>query len=468
LQLDDPNSPFGRRRAGLLLHLTSLPSRHGVGDLGASAHAFCEFLAKTGQGLWQMLPTQPIGPGNSPYSASSAFANEPLLIDLVDLADRGWLSSADLKASATLSKGDVDFAAVRAFKQPRLEKAFEGFRAKGGPRTKAFQKYCAREAAWLEPWCAFSGGEPELHAFLQYAFDLQWRALRKRAKQLGVQLIGDLPIFVTLDSADVFARPELFRLDKQGKPEVVSGCPPDGFNPSGQRWGHPHYRWAVHKREKYAWWLSRFERQLELFDGLRVDHFIGFHHAWEVPGRASTAKNGKWGKSHGRAILEELVGRFGAAPLIAEDLGSVSQAVIRLRDDYDLPGMKVLQFAFYGDDSDHLPHRAPERSVVYSGTHDNDTTQGWWKSLKAAEKKRCLAYTGGSAATVHQDLIRLAWTSPARTAIAPVQDLLGLPRSARFNRPGTASGNWKWRLAPGALGATQARWLGQLTAASAR
>ena len=184
MQLDDPNSPFGRRRAGLLLHLTSLPSRYGIGDLGASAHAFCEFLAKSGQKLWQMLPTQPIGPGNSPYSASSAFANEPLLIDLVDLADRGWLTSADLKAPASLGRGDVDFAAVRAFKQPRLEKAFQGFRAKGGPRTKAFQKYCAREAAWLEPWCAFSGGEPELHAFLQYVFDLQWRALRKRAKQI--------------------------------------------------------------------------------------------------------------------------------------------------------------------------------------------------------------------------------------------------------------------------------------------
>jgi 4-alpha-glucanotransferase len=463
---------FRQRRAGVLMHLTSVPGPHGVGDLGPAAERFAQWCHESGLSLWQMLPIGPVGYGESPYSATSSFAAEPMLVSLERLAEDGLLPKSRLRAPASMGRGRADFAAARAFKRPRFAEAFETFQRRGGLRSKAFRDFERASRGWLPGWCRFAaakdGGPRELHAFIQFQFERQWHAFRAHCHALGVKLVGDLPIFVTLDSADVADRPELFRLERNGRPKVVTGVPPDCFSKDGQLWGHPHYAWAAHRREGFRWWTSRVATALTRFDALRIDHFVGFVHAYEIAGTAKTARRGRWGPTPGRELLTAVERRLGRLPLIAEDLGAVTAEVIRLRDDFGLPGMKLLHNAFYGPDSGDLPHHHPVNCVVYPGTHDNDVSRGWVKQLSREALARFRAYAGGDRRRPEEALIRLAYASQARTAIVAMQDLLGLGPATRMNVPGVASGNWCWRMEPGAIPASLAPRLIALAADSGR
>ncbi len=482
------------RSAGVLLHPTSLPSRNGavgIGDLGPTARGFCDWMAAAGLRRWQMLPIGPVGAGDSPYSALSSFAIEPMLVSIADLVTDGLLPSSACRMSrAEQAADDRDRASwrrVRAWKTPRLHAAFETFmrtRGRRGPSGRAYGSFRTRTASWLDHWCGFAvaragsrGGTttidltPEFHAFVQFILDRQWSALRDHALDRGIRLVGDLPIFCGADSADVEGRPDLFRLDRSGRPTVLTGCPPDPFAIDGQLWGHPHYRWATHRREKYGWWRSRVATTLDRFDLVRIDHFIGFVRAYEVPGGETTARHGRWGRTPGRELLEFLSRDLGTPPFIAEDLGDMTPAVHRLRDDFSLPGMRILQWAFFNEhgDSNDLPHRHPSHAVVYPGTHDNDTVVGWHRSLPAAVKARFRSYAGEDAARdPAAAMTRLALTSPANTAIVQMQDLLGLGRRARMNVPGTPTGNWCWRLRRADLDRRTAAGCRHLTTAAGR
>ncbi|MCP3914100.1 MAG: 4-alpha-glucanotransferase [bacterium] len=457
---------FQARSAGALLHVTSLPGRHGIGDLGPEAVRFLDWLERAGMSWWQMLPVGPIGPGDSPYSSPSSFAGEPLLISLERLADSDLLDARELRAPQTLSGGRVDYAAVRRFKLPLLARAHARFLGRGGDKSAAYVAFVRDNRNWLEDWVDYDGGG-DLARYLQFEFARQWGALRSAAERRGIRLLGDLPIFVSADSADVSAHPELFRLDARGRPRVVTGVPPDAFSDDGQLWGHPHYDWNAHKRTRFGWWGARVAAQLERFDAIRVDHFIGFHRAWEVSGRAHTARRGRWRVAPGAALLRSLRRRLGALPFVAEDLGVVTEDVRALRDTFHLPGMRVLQFG-YGQGAHDRPHNLPRHCVAYTGTHDNDTALGWARKLDKDSRRRVLAYTGGSVKTIGFDLVRATFASPAGTAIAPIQDLLGLDGKARMNRPGTATGNWRWRVERNALGATLARRVRDLCEATER
>ena len=465
------------RAAGVLAPLSSLGARHGIGDLGPEAYRFVDWLEAAGVTWWQMLPVVPVGPGNSPYASSSAFAGEPLYLSLQRLSEDGLLPSSQLSGPRELRAGNVRYHDVRAFKEPRLQRAFEAWQGGAGDRSD-YDAFCDRAAAWLDPWCEVAaeravadGGDgaaaSERARFLQFQFDRQWGALRAYAAERGVRLMGDAPIFVGLDSVDVVARPELFRLDEGGAPEVLTGVPPDPMNEDGQLWGHPHYAWDAHRADDYAWWRARMGHQTELFDALRIDHFIGFRNAFEVPADAENARGGAWAETPGEELLDAIGDELGGLPLIAEDLGSVTDEVHALRDAYDLPGMRVLQWGF-SPDSFHAPHRVPENAVVYPATHDNDTCVGWWRGLDAGTKKRFRALSGGDGRTVASTMCRLACNSPAHTALLQLQDVLGLGRAARTNPPGTAQGNWVWRLARRDLTAARARRLRDLLDATDR
>ncbi|MBX3355401.1 MAG: 4-alpha-glucanotransferase [Phycisphaeraceae bacterium] len=470
-----PVSPLllAERSAGVLLHPSSLDGPDGIGDLGDAAHRALRLIHAAGFRAWQMLPIGPVGPGESPYSARSSFAGEPLLVNLDGLVSEGWLSRAELARARGAAHLDaaprrsardrkrstvehlsarVAWAKVRRFKRSMFAIAYERFLSGGGARSRDYRSFMER-SPWLVEWCAFieAGAEsPGEAAFIQFCFERQWRSLQREARALGVRLIGDLPIFVAPDSADVAARPDLFRLDSRGAPTVVTGVPPDGFAPTGQRWGHPHYRWSAHARDDFAWWRSRVRATMERFDLVRIDHFIGFVRAYEVPSRNRTAEHGHWRPAPGTALLAAIQRDLGALPFIAEDLGSVTPAVHALRDGFSLPGMRILQHAFGDGPSPDRPHRHPENSVVYPGTHDNDTTAGWWRSAPQSTKERCAAYAGFSPDASPSDaaaaLVRLALGSPARLAVIPMQDLLGLGSFARMNLPGRAKGQWCWRL----------------------
>ena len=456
---------FNQRRAGMLLHLSSVPGPHGIGDLGPSAFEVANWIAASGSTLWQMLPIGPVGRGDSPYSATSSFAIEPLFLSLEILAREKLIAPSALRASLDLAHGKTNYAKARAFKWPRFHQAFANFVADGGMRRGDFQKFLRLNASWLNGWCHFAandGNDPLLHAFLQFQLTKQWGNLRAHCQKLGVRLIGDLPIFVSLDSADVRDRPDLFRLNAKGKPDVVTGVPPDCFSKNGQLWEHPHYRWAAHKRDNFAWWISRVKIALERFDALRIDHFVGLKHVYEIPGAAKTARHGVWRPTPGRELLTAIQKKLGTLPLIAEDLGALTPAVEKLRDDFNLPGMKLLHNAFYGANSSDLPHRHPQHCVVYPGTHDNDTTRGWWQGLSAAARKRCIELSGANPKCPEQAMIRLAYASPSNTAIIAAQDVLGLARRDRMNVPGVAHGNWSWRLEPNALTAQTANQLRHL------
>jgi len=471
-------SPLGERRAGVLLHLSSLDAPEGaddgIGDLGPGAHRFLRWLAATGFGAWQMLPIGPVGAGDSPFSAESSFAGEPLFVSLDALVEEGWLPraalararddarrgqrrdrrrDAELRRSARRPRrpgAAVDWSTVRRIKGSLFREAYERYLARGGARSAEYRRFI-RERRWLPAWCAFvegRGGSPGEAAFIQFAFERQWRALRDAARALDVQLIGDLPIFVAPSSADVLERPDLFRLDARGRLTVVTGVPPDDFSRDGQRWGHPHYRWPAHARDGFAWWRSRVRAGVERFDLLRIDHFIGFTRAWEIAAAARTARRGRWRPTPGRALLRAIARDFGGLPFIAEDLGLRTPEVIALRDEFELPGMRILQHAFGSDDAIDLPHRHPTNAVVYPGTHDNDTAAGWWRTLPPAARRRFLDYAGGTPRDAVSELIRMTCTSPARLGVVTMQDLLGLGSEARMNQPGRAHGQWRWRLSP--------------------
>ena len=463
---------LGVRTAGVLLHPTSLPcarGTNGVGDLGPAARQFCDWMHRAGLKRWQMLPIGPVGAGDSPYSSLSSFAIEPMLASLADLVSDGWLPASVLRQSDGQKKSErqdrSSWFRARNHKFPLLEQAYENFchqNARNRRSVTQFQNFKKRQSHWLLPWTDFAvrhssrrtskiSAQREYHAFVQWVLDRQWQALRKYASSLDIKLIGDLPIFCGADSADVDANPELFRLDRSGRPQVLTGCPPDPFATNGQLWGHPHYRWPTHRKDHFAWWTKRVKVTLDRFDLVRIDHFIGFVRAYEVPGNAKNARNGKWGRTPGRELLTQLAKELGPLPFIAEDLGEVTPAVHRLRDEFDLPGMRILQWAFFDPKggSNDLPHHHPKHCVVYPGTHDNDTIEGWHQSLDRAVRKNLQTYFGeGSRLSPSKMLIQAALHSPANTAVIQMQDFLGHGPRSRMNVPGRPQGNWLWRLKP--------------------
>lgn len=475
------------RKSGILLHPTSLPGRWGIGDLGDAAYTFVDFLAATGQQLWQVMPLGPTGYGDSPYQGFSAFAGNPLLISLDRLLAQGLLASDDLAGAPQFSDQSVDYGAVIPFKQAALRRSFEHFKhAASQAQRDAFAVFRTEQRAWLADYALFAalkdahggaswnGWEPsiarreapavgewgsrlsaetERHAYMQWLFFEQWRELKAYANVRGIQIIGDIPIFVAYDSADVWANRAIFELDDAGAPTVVAGVPPDYFSATGQLWGNPLYRWDELAQSGYRWWIERFRATLTLVDIVRIDHFRGFAAYWEVPAGEETAINGRWVLGPGTALFEAVRAALGSLPIIAEDLGVITPDVEALRDDLGFPGMKVLQFAFgSGDPQDlYLPHNYAQRCVVYSGTHDNDTTLGWWRTLPDHERRAVQLYLGRDGSDVGWDFIRLALASVAETAIVPMQDVLSLGSEGRMNTPGRAGGNWGWRYHAGAL-----------------
>jgi 4-alpha-glucanotransferase len=470
------------RSSGILLHLTSLPGPHGSGDLGADARRFVDWLVTGGQKLWQILPLGGPGPGNSPYMAPSAFAGNLILIDLHELHARGWLDEADLAPAAGFDAQRVDWASVFPFRTERLARAAARFFADGSVADRAdFEAFGAEQSAWLpdfalfmalaehhgwQDWCdwpaplatrkakalaqarADHAGRIAFWTFTQWCFFRQWQALRAYANERGVQIVGDMPIFIATNSADVWARPRLFELDATGRPTVVAGVPPDAFSATGQRWGNPLYRWSAHKREGFAWWIARVQHAFALTDIVRIDHFRGFAAHWEIPADEPTAEQGRWVKAPGAALFAAVAQALGPLPIIAEDLGVITPDVDALRTQFAFPGMRILQFA-WGEDSSaenrFLPHRHTPDSVVYTGSHDNDTTLGWWAVQPESTRHHLREYLASDGRTPHWDLIRCAFESVADTAVVPMQDVLGLDGAHRMNFPGKAEGNWAWR-----------------------
>lgn len=507
--MDEPHSDlFQDRSSGILAHLTSLPGPHGCGDLGPPAHEFVAYLAQAGQRWWQTLPVGPPGRGDSPYDGQSSFAGSALLLSLQDLVNDGLLSADELTPPPALAQGKVKYNPTRRFREEKLRLAHSRFIRQKRHLRADYERFRERTADWLPDYCLFrvlrdhigkpwTEWDPELrrrdphalgkarsehishiqyHEFIQYSFDRQWSALRTTCRGLGVRLLGDVPIYVAHDTAEVWANPQLFHLDSGGECTVVSGVPPDAFSKTGQLWGNPLYRWESLQETDFAWWVARLRASLSRFDAVRLDHFIGFHRYWEVPARARTARRGRFVPVPGRQLFAALKRELGGLPFVAEDLGRVTPEVRQLLNDLGLPGMRVLQFAFDGGDGrEYLPHRYDRRTVVYTGTHDNDTTLGWYRELERTRdlrtkpalkqrRDRLLQYLGTDGTEIHWDLIRLALGSVANTAIIPLQDVLGLGSSARMNVPGTPTGNWSWRLQPGQLSPEIAERLAKLTA----
>jgi len=471
------------RSSGILLHPTSLPGGHGIGDLGAEAHRFVDWLADAGQSLWQILPLGPTSYGDSPYQTLSALAGNPLLISLDRLVQDGLLEAGDLAVRPDFPVDRVDFGAVIQWKLPRLDQAWERFAAEG--EHADYEAFRAEQAGWLDDFALFMALKeehddrcwvdwpPELaqrqpaalatahqrlqdrvgaHAFRQWLFARQWQALREHARDRGVRLMGDLPIFVAYDSCDVWARPDLYHLGDDLRPTVVAGVPPDYFSETGQLWGNPLYDWEAMARDGYRWWIDRMRACLAQTDLVRIDHFRGFEAYWEVPADEETAIHGRWVDGPRDAFFAALRAELGGLPIVAEDLGIITEEVELLRDRVGLPGMKVLQFAFSGPKSPFLPHNYPHNCVVYSGTHDNDPTVGWWReACDEATRDQVRDYLGRDVDAPHWALIRLGMQSVGHTFVAPMQDVLGLGREARMNRPGDGGGNWNWRLATAGL-----------------
>lgn len=442
--------PFDGRTAGVLLHLTSVPGAFGIGDLGPGADAALAWIERAGLTWWQMLPVGPIGPGDSPYASTSSFAGEPLLVAIEGLVDDGLLPREVLTGvPPSLGRGSTRYSDATAIKYPLFVRAWQAFKAGGGLKSAPWKRFVRRNSYWLPGWRAFTNDSSGLHAFLQFEFARQWSRLRAAADSRGIRLLGDVPIYVAHGSADVRDHPELFRLARNGDPTVVTGVPPDQFSATGQRWGHPHYRWSAHRRTGFAWWIERMRAAIGRFDAVRIDHFIGLHHAYEIPATSDTAMHGTWRPAPGGALLMSLRQALGGVlPVVAEDLGSLTPGVVALRDRFALPGMRLLQDAFNTDDNPSAPHRHPRHLVCYPGTHDNPTAIEWWAHLDLGSRARARAYMGWDGIDPAAAMVRLAFTSPANTAIATMQDLLGLGPEARMNLPGTATGNWHWRLQP--------------------
>ncbi len=470
-----------QRSSGLLCHITSLPGAHGIGDMGPESYRFVDFLAGASQHLWQVLPLGPAGGGDSPYDSRSSFAGNPLMISMNDLVDLDLLPAVEVPETTGFSTGRIQFRRVEQWKGRRLRLAFEAFRETSSSElNQEFAAFLDRSVDWLHDYALYQaisekyGGkawyrwpddlrsrekdamhrahrdladEVLFHQFEQYLFDRQWHQLKRYANQRNVMIMGDIPIYVALDSADVWANQDQFLLEADGQPSVQAGVPPDLFAADGQLWGNPVYDWSKMEADGFSWWTQRLQRVLDLTDIVRIDHFRGFAAGWQVPRGERTARNGEWVEGPGYRFFETIAGSIGTLPIIVEDLGVITPDVEALRDGLGYPGMKVLQFAF-GDDADnpYLPHNAVANSMVYTGTHDNDTTLGWYRSITRQERDHVRRYLNVEGSEIHLDFIRTAWASVSVLACAPVQDVLGLGTDARMNVPGKAKGNWGWRL----------------------
>jgi len=481
------------RSSGVLLHPTSLPGDHGIGDLGPAAHRFVDWLAAAGQSVWQVLPLGPTGYGDSPYQCFSAMAGNPLLLSPERMLEEGLLEPADLAGARSFPEDSVDFGPVIEWKRALHARAAGRFLDRGASALRnELDAWCASHAHWLDdyalfmalkdardgaPWDAWPaplrGRDPAAlaaareaqargvftHRFLQWCFSRQWHALREHARSRGISVMGDAPIFVAYDSAEVWAHPELFLLDGDGRPTAVAGVPPDYFSETGQLWGNPLYRWDAIAAQGHEWWIARMRALFEVVDRVRLDHFIGFTRSWEIPAGATDARNGRFVPGPGAELFVALERALGTLPIVAEDLGVVTPEVEALRDRFAFPGMKVLQFAFDGSpDNPYLPHRYPPNCVAYTGTHDNDTSTGWYERATPAERETLRRTLGRDVGDPAWDLIGLGQASLADTFLVPAQDLLSLGREARMNFPGRPAGNWTWRVREGALdGALGAR-----------
>ena len=484
------------RASGILLHPTSLPGPFGIGDLGPEAYAFADFLVASGQSLWQVLPLGPTGYGDSPYQCYSAFAGNTLLISPEQLTAEGLLDGSD-SIAISLNAERVEFGRVHEVKEALLRKAYERYKRTTDTNLRsAFETFAQRYADWLEDYALFRAlkdahngvawneWEPalvrrtpaaltrareelqeqvEAQMFYQFLFFRQWFALKLYCNERGIKLVGDLPIFVAHDSADVWTNPDQFKLDKNGTPVVVAGVPPDYFSTTGQLWGNPLYNWDRMLEDGFKWWIKRVEATLNVVDIVRVDHFRGFAASWEIPGGDKTAERGRWVESPGRELFTAIRKALGRLPIIAEDLGVITPDVVALRDEFGFPGMRILQFAF-GSDSRNidLPHNYAPNVAAYTGTHDNDTTVGWFRSVagegstrtaKQIERERnfCMNYLNTDGKDIHWDFIRALFATVANTAIVPLQDVLGLGTEARMNLPNSIEGNWSWRFMPNVL-----------------
>ena len=494
-----------RRLAGVLLHPTSLPGPHGSGDFGPDARHFVDWLVGAGQNIWQVLPLTPIGPGNSPYASVSAFAGSPLLVALEPLVARGWLGAIDALELADVCADRIDFDRVVPWRMGKLRHAHAGFEHHATAADRdAFAAFCSAQSHWLADYALFMALDEHYRAqrvwrwpqwnsalarrdpaalaaartrhadalrfwqFVQWCFFAQWREVKAYANSRGIRLIGDLPIFVAHHSADCWANRALFQLDAQFEPQVVAGVPPDFFSATGQRWGNPLYDWAAMQRDGFAWWIARTKHELARADLVRVDHFRGFAGYWEIAASCPTAIDGRWVPAPGQALFEALRDAIGELPVIAEDLGVITPDVEALRDGFDLPGMKILQFAFSGDALHaFLPHNFTPNCCVYTGTHDNDTALGWWQGATPRERQYAAAYLDSDAANVHWAMIRAAWGSVARLAVCQMQDVLGQDSAHRMNTPGLLD-CWTWRFRWDQVGDEPARRLAELSAAYGR
>lgn len=498
------------RSSGILLHISSLPASHGIGDFGEGSREFAEFLSASGQKIWQVLPLSPTGYGDSPYQCFSAFAGNPLFIDLEQLREASLLSAEDLQPNPPLARGFVDYGRVIPFKRALLRKAARNFFSDPSSSDSAEYRHFYRENAnWLDDytlfmaakdfhdgmvWTTWDAGlrdripeelqrwreklfaEIQVHQFAQYEFFRQWEKVKAQCRRLGIRVMGDIPIYVAHDSADVWSHRELFQLERLGKPTVVAGVPPDYFSATGQLWGNPIYRWDVLADSGYRWWIERFRASFKLFDLVRLDHFRGFEAYWQVPAEATTAIDGTWIKGPGREFFCAMKKQFGELPIVAENLGVITPEVEAIRHEFGFPGMSLLQFAFGKDPQgpSFRPHNYSRELVAYTGGHDNDTTVGWWTSEGVGESTRtpedireerafARAYLGFENEEINWVLIRAVLASVAATAIIPLQDVIGLGSKARMNLPGTLAGNWKWRFQRGDLTAGMVQRLKELT-----
>ncbi len=484
------------RLSGILLHPSALPGKYGIGALGQEALRFVDFLHQAGQNLWQVLPMGHTGYGDSPYQCFSIFAGNPILIDIETLIDEGLVHHDDLPTGFDWLDHKVDYGNVINFKREVLYEAYQVFMY-SEPSNSGFQTFVAKNDFWLHDYALFIaikeslGGKPwwewplklkvkdeqaietfdaenadeiNFHKFVQYQFYRQWDKVKSYANSKDIKIVGDIPLYVAHDSADVWSKPQLFQFDEERNPTKVAGVPPDYFSSTGQLWGNPLYDWDYMKAHGFVWWLQRIKSTTELYDLVRIDHFRGFEAYWAVPYGDENAINGKWVEAPGQELFETVKAQLGDLPIIAEDLGIITPPVEKLRDDFGFPGMKILQFAFHSDEGDgYLPHNYIRNCVVYTGTHDNDTLRGWFDALEQDVQQRVLDYVDGDVNNVIQKMIRLAWSSVAQMAIIPLQDLLDLGSEARMNIPGTPGGNWQWRFTPDKLSHEKIQWLHQIT-----
>ncbi len=485
------------RSSGILLHPTSLPGPHGIGSLGYNARAFVDYLHRAGQKLWQVLPLGHTGYGDSPYQSFSIYAGNPILIDLELLREDEWLTEEELATDTSFAEDRVDYGRVIAYKREKLKLAYARFRQFPNHQKEPYDRFVHDNQHWLQDYALFVAlkehfdGKPwfewedrfrlrhenaiiefteqanreiGFNKFCQYVFFKQWHDLKSYANKHDISIIGDIPLYVAHDSADVWSHHHLFQFDEHRQPVKVAGVPPDYFSKTGQLWGNPLYDWDYMQQNDYRWWTDRVKAALELFDFVRIDHFRGFEAYWAVPFGEKTAINGEWVKAPGDDFFMRLQAELGRLPIIAEDLGIITPEVETLRDGFHFPGMKILQFAFHSEDGGkYLPHDYEPNFIVYTGTHDNDTLAGWFRHLEKEIKHKVLDYVDCNRKDVVSKMIRMAWSSVAVMAVIPLQDLLALGSEARMNTPGKASGNWQWRFRHEDLSEDKAQWLAHIT-----